>query len=233
VDGSPRHLRSACDESLARLGTDVIDLYYLHRLDPVTPIEESVGALAELVRAGKVRFIGLSEVGPTTLRRAHAIHPITALQSEYSLWTRDVEAKMLPLCKDFNVSLVAFSPLGRGFLTGMNRREVIGSDDFRSTNPRFSQENWDQNQQLLGSIRAIAEQRGCESSQIALAWLLSRGAEVIPIPGTKQRRHLAVNIAASSIQLSTDELAGLDAAFPKNVAAGSRYNPDQARWIDD
>jgi aryl-alcohol dehydrogenase-like predicted oxidoreductase len=232
IDGSQQRIREACDASLARLQTDWIDLYYLHRRDPNVPIEESVGAMGELVAAGKVRSIGLSEVGTTTLRRAHAVHPITALQSEYSLWTRDVEAEILPTCEELNIAFVAFSPLGRGFLTGMAERDSIGPKDFRAKNPRFSAENWEHNARLIDSIAAIANRHGCTNSQVALAWLLARGRQVIPIPGTKRRRHLDENIAALGIELNRDELAALEAAFPMNAAAGPRYNPDLARWID-
>jgi aryl-alcohol dehydrogenase-like predicted oxidoreductase len=232
IDGSPQRIKTACDASLARLRTDWIDLYYLHRRDPNVPIEESVGAIAELVAAGKVRMIGLSEVGVATLRQAHAVHPITALQSEYSLWTRDVEAEILPACAELNISFVAFSPLGRGFLTGMADRDSIGPKDFRARNPRFSAENWEHNARLVDSISAIAKHRGCTSSQITLAWLLSHGQQVIPIPGTKRRKHLDENIAAVDIELSPNELATLEAAFPMNAAAGPRYHPDLARWVD-
>jgi aryl-alcohol dehydrogenase-like predicted oxidoreductase len=232
IDASPQRIRAACDASLTRLQTDYIDLYYLHRRDPTVPIEESVGAMAELVAAGKVRHIGLSEVGAASLRRAHAVHPITALQSEYSLWTRDVEAEILPACAELNVAFVAFSPLGRGFLAGMTSRDSIGPKDFRAKNPRFSAENWQHNTRLVESISTITKQHRCTNSQVALAWLLSRGEHVIPIPGTKRRKHLDENIAALDVDLAPDELASLEAAFPPGAAAGTRYNPDLARWID-
>jgi aryl-alcohol dehydrogenase-like predicted oxidoreductase len=232
IDGRPQRIRSACDASLKRLQTDYIDLYYLHRRDPDVPIEESVGAMAELASAGKVRYIGLSEVGMATLRRAHSVHPITALQSEYSLWTRDIEAEILPTCAEMNVAFVAFSPLGRGFLAGMPSRDSIGPKDFRARNPRFLAENWQHNTRLVESITAIAKQHGCTNSQVALAWLLMRGERVVPIPGTKRRKHLVDNIGALEVQLIPSDLASLEDAFPMNAAAGSRYNPDLARWID-
>lgn len=232
IDGRPSRIHAACDASLARLQTDRIDLYYLHRRDPNMPIEESVGAMAELVAAGKVRTIGLSEVGVVTLRRAHAVYPIVALQSEYSLWTRDVEVEILPACAQMNIAFVPFSPLGRGFLSGLPGRDSIGASDFRAKNPRFSSENWDHNARLVGSIAAITDRYGCTNSQVALAWLLSRGEHVIPIPGTKRRNHLDENIAALDVQLTSDDLSDLEAAFPTGAAAGSRYNPDLARWID-
>jgi len=232
IDGRPSRIRKACDASLGRLQTDCIDLYYLHRRDPNVPIEESVGAMSELVVAGKVRYVGLSEVGTETLRRAHAIHPILALQSEYSLWTRDVEAEILPTCAQLNIAFVAFSPLGRGFLSGMSSRNSIGPNDFRARNPRFTAENWEHNRRLVDSIATIASCQGCTNSQVALAWLLSRGEHVVPIPGTKRRKHLDENIAALDVALAPEDLKSLEAAFPVGAAAGSRYNPDLARWID-
>ncbi|MDR3637964.1 MAG: aldo/keto reductase [Isosphaeraceae bacterium] len=232
VDGTPRHIRSACEASLVRLGTDVIDLYYLHRADPRVPIEESVGTLAELVAGGKVRFIGLSEVSAETLRRAHRTHPVAALQSEYSLWTRDVEATALPVCEELGIGFVAFSPLGRGFLTGtLLARGQIGPDDWRVTNARFAAENWDRNTTLLGALKEIAQTRVCTCAQAALAWALSRGDRVVPIPGTTCRRHLDDNVAAVNVALNPDELSRLDAAFPPGAAAGARYAPEQARWL--
>lgn len=232
VDGSPRHIRSACERSLARLQTDVIDLYYLHRADPRVPIEESVGVTAELVAAGKVRYIGLSEVSAETLRRAHSVHPVTALQSEYSLWTREAEATVMPVCEELGISFVPFSPLGRGFLTGaVTSRDQIGDTDWRANNPRFAPDNLECNAALLSTLRDIAEDRGCLPAQIALAWVLSRGGRVIPIPGTKRRRHLGENVVAVEIELVPEEVARLDAAFPPGVAAGERYNTEQARWL--
>lgn len=233
VDCRPERIKQACDASLARLRTDVIDLYYLHRADPNVAIEESVGALTELVAAGKIRFIGLSEILPDTLRRAHAVHPVTALQSEYSLWTRDVESTVLPVCKELGVSFVPFSPLGRGFLTAtLTESDRFAPGDWRANNPRFSPENLASNRVLLATLTSIAEGRGCTPGQIALAWVLSRGDRVIPIPGTKRRSHLDENIKALDIQLQPDELSSLDAAFPPGAAAGARYTPEQARWLE-
>jgi aryl-alcohol dehydrogenase-like predicted oxidoreductase len=232
IDGSPRRIRSACEASLARLRTDVIDLYYLHRADPLVPIEESVGAMAELVAAGKVRSIGLSEVSPETLRWVHAVHPVTALQSEYSLWTREPEATVLPVCEELGIAFVPFSPLGRGFLTGtLAGRAQIGPDDWRATNPRFSAENLDRNAALLGPLGEVARARGRTPAQVALAWVLVRGEHVIPIPGMKRRSHLNENVAATEIELRPEELARLEAAFPPGVAAGERYSPEQVRGV--
>ncbi len=231
VDGSPERIRSACEASLARLKTDVIDLYYLHRVDPDVPVEESVGAMSELVAAGKVRFLGLSEVSGVTLRRAHAVHPITALQSEYSLWTREPEATVIPACQDLGIAFVPFSPLGRGFLTGAVRdRDRIASGDWRANNPRFTEENLARNLALLRPLEEIAQVRGAKPAQVALAWVLSRGEHVLPIPGMKRRTHLEENVAAVDIGLTIEELARLDAAFPPGAAAGERYTPEIARW---
>jgi aryl-alcohol dehydrogenase-like predicted oxidoreductase len=231
VDGRPGRIRSACEASLGRLRTDVIDLYYLHRVDPEVPVEESIGAMAELVAAGKVRFVGLSEVSEATLRRAHAVHPITALQSEYSLWTREPEATVMPACRELGIAFVPFSPLGRGFLTGaVTGRDGIATGDWRANNPRFSGENLARNLALLRPLEEIARAHGARPAQVALAWVLSRGEDVIPIPGMKRRTHLDENVAAAEIGLTPDELARLDAAFPPGVAAGDRYTPEVARW---
>jgi aryl-alcohol dehydrogenase-like predicted oxidoreductase len=231
VDGRPGRIRSACESSLARLKTDVIDLYYLHRVDPDVPIEESVGALSELVTSGKVRFIGLSEVSPETLRRAHAVHPVTALQSEYSLWTREPEATVLPVCAELGIAFVPFSPLGRGFLTGaVTDRSRIAPGDWRANNPRFTEENLASNRALLEPLERIARAHGRTAAQVALAWVLSRGEQVVPIPGMKRRTHLDENVAAVDIELSPEELAHLDTAFPPGAAAGERYTPEVARW---
>ena len=231
VDGRPERIRSACEASLARLRTDVIDLYYLHRVDPDVPVEESVGAMSELVAAGKVRFLGLSEVSEATLRRAHAVHPITALQSEYSLWTREPEATVMPACRELGIAFVPFSPLGRGFLTGaVTGREAIAPGDWRANNPRFTEENLARNLALLRPLEEIAQAHGATPAQIALAWVLSRGEHVIPIPGMKRRTHLDENVAAVDIELTPEELARLDAAFPPGAAAGERYTPEVARW---
>ena len=211
--------------------TDVIDLYYLHRVDPDVPVEESVGAMAELVAAGKVRFLGLSEVSEATLRRAHAVHPITALQSEYSLWTREPEATVMPACRELGIAFVPFSPLGRGFLTGaVTGRERIAPGDWRANNPRFTEENLARNRALLRPLEEIAQAHGAKPAQVALAWVLSRGEQVIPIPGMKRRAHLDENVAAVDIELTPEELARLDAAFPPGAAAGERYTPEVARW---
>ena len=231
VDGRPERIRSACEASLARLKTDVIDLYYLHRVDPDVPVEESVGAMAELVAAGKVRFLGLSEVSEATLRRAHAVHPITALQSEYSLWTREPEATVMPACRELGIAFVPFSPLGRGFLTGaVTGREGIAPGDWRANNPRFTEESIARNRALLRPLEEVAEAHGARTAQVALAWVLSRGEQVIPIPGMKRRAHLDENVAAVEIVLTPEELARLDAAFPPGAAAGDRYTPEVARW---
>jgi aryl-alcohol dehydrogenase-like predicted oxidoreductase len=233
VDGRPERIRSACEAGLARLRTDVIDLYYLHRVDPDVPVEESVGAMSELVVAGKIRLLGLSEVSEATLRRAHAVHPITALQSEYSLWTREPEATVMPACRELGIAFVPFSPLGRGFLTGaVTGREAIAPGDWRATNPRFTDENLARNLALLKPLEEIAEAHGAKLAQVALAWVLSRGEGVIPIPGVKRRTHLDENVAAVDIKLTPDELARLDAAFPPGAAAGERYTPEVARWAE-
>ncbi len=233
VDGRPERIRSACGASLARLRTDVIDLYYLHRADPSVPIEESVGAMAELVAAGKVRALGLSEVSETTLRRAHAVHPIAVLQSEYSLWTREPEATVMPACRELGIAFVPFSPLGRGFLTGtLTDAQRLAQGDWRATNARFAGENLARNLALLRPLEEIARSHRAKPAQIALAWVLSRGEHVIPIPGMKRRGHLDENVAAVDLDLTPEEIACLDAAFPIGAAAEDRYNPEQARWVD-
>ncbi|MBB4663502.1 aldo/keto reductase [Conexibacter arvalis] len=229
VEGSPDYVRSACDASLRRLGVDHIDLYYQHRVDFDTPIEETVGAMAELVEAGKVRYLGLSEASPATIRRAHAVHPISALQTEYSLWTRDVEAEILPTLRELGIGLVPYSPLGRGFLTGTIRSpaDQLDAGDFRRANPRFAGEALERNLALVERIRAIASEKQVTPGQLALAWVLAQGKDVVPIPGTKRRRYLEENVAAAAISLSADDLARIDAAAPVGAAAGERY-PDMS-----
>jgi aryl-alcohol dehydrogenase-like predicted oxidoreductase len=231
VDGRPDRIRSACEASLVRLRTNVIDLYYLHRVDPDVPVEESVGVMSDLVAAGKVRLPGLSEVSATTLRRAHAVHPITALQSEYSLWTREPEVSVMPVCQELGIAFVPFSPLGRGFLTGaVMDRDAIAPNDWRASNPRFAEENLAHNLALLRPLEEIAQAHGAKPAQVALAWMLSRGENVIPIPGMKRRTHLDENVTAAEIGLTPEELARLDAAFRPGAAAGDRYTPEVARW---
>ncbi|MDH3452564.1 MAG: aldo/keto reductase [Gammaproteobacteria bacterium] len=228
VSGKPEHVVSACEASLARLKTDVIDLYYQHRVDPDTPIEETVGAMSRLVEQGKVRFLGLSEAGADTIRRAHATHPISALQTEYSLWTRDVEAELLPLCRELGIGFVAYSPLGRGFLTGTIRApEDLIESDRRHDHPRFSADNMARNIELLGVLEEIAKSRAGTPAQVALAWVLSRGDDIVPIPGTKRAAILDENLAAAGIELSDEDLGRLEAAFAPGVAAGTRYPEKQ------
>jgi aryl-alcohol dehydrogenase-like predicted oxidoreductase len=224
INGTPEYVRSACDASLRRLGVETIDLYYQHRVDRSTPIEETVGALAELVAEGKVRHLGLSEAAPATIRRAHAVHPLTALQSEYSLWTRDVEAEIVPTCRELGIGFVAYSPLGRGFLSGRFRSpDELGDGDFRSNYPRLQGENLERNRRLAELVDEFASEKKCTPAQLALAWVLSRGDEVVPIPGTKRRTYVEQNAGAIDVELTDDDLARLDAAFPPGVAAGDRY----------
>ncbi|UAY91432.1 aldo/keto reductase [Pectobacterium polaris] len=227
VCGKPDYIRRAVEGSLTRLGTDVIDLYYQHRIDPTVPIEETVGTLAELVQEGKIRYIGLSEASATTLERAHRVHPITALQSEYSLWTRDMEAEILPTCERLGIGFVPYSPLGRGFLTGAIRSpDDLAADDFRRTNPRFSGENFSKNLQLVEKINQLAQEKQVTPSQLALAWVLAQGEHIVPIPGTKRRRYLEENVAALDVTLTKEELAAIDAIFPPDAAAGERYGKE-------
>jgi aryl-alcohol dehydrogenase-like predicted oxidoreductase len=224
IDGSPAYVREAIDASLRRLRVEHVDLYYQHRVDASTPIEETVGAMAELVPEGKVKHIGLSEAGPQTIRRAHAVHPITALQSEWSLWTRDPEAEVLPTVRELGIGFVAYSPLGRGFLAGrFASPDELDEDDFRKHHPRMSGENFERNRALAEHVRELAVEKGCPPAQLALAWVLSRGDDVVPIPGTKRRTYLEENAAASEITLKGDELERLDEAFPPGAAAGQRY----------
>ncbi|WP_379151195.1 aldo/keto reductase [Paenibacillus sp. sgz5001063] len=227
VNGRPEYVKSACDASLRRLGVDHIDLYYQHRVDPNTPIEETVGAMADLVTAGKVRFLGLSEAAPGTIRRAHAVHPITALQTEYSLWSRDVEDEILPVCRELGIGFVPYSPLGRGFLTGQIQTfEDLAEDDYRRFSPRFQGENFAKNLDLVKRIREIAAEKDCEPSQLALAWLLAQGDDIVPIPGTKRIKYLEENIGSLEVTLSGDDLKSINDAAPLGVAAGTRY-PEQ------
>jgi aryl-alcohol dehydrogenase-like predicted oxidoreductase len=224
VSGRPEYVRKSIDGSLARLGVDHVDLYYQHRVDPEVPIEETVGAMAELVRAGKVRFLGLSEAGSDTLRRASKVHPIAAVQSEYSLWTRDPEDDVLATCRELGIGFVAYSPLGRGFLTGeIKRFEDLAADDYRRFQPRFQGENFARNLDLVARVRAIADEKGCSPAQLALAWVLAQGDDVVPIPGTKSRKRLEENAAASAVSLSKADLARIDEVAPKGAAAGERY----------
>jgi len=224
INGRPEYVHRACDASLERLGVDAIDLYYQHRVDAETPIEETVGAMAELVAMGKVRYLGLSEAAPATIRRAYAVHPITALQSEYSLWTRDVEAEILPTVRELGIGFVAYSPLGRGFLSGRFKSpEDLPEDDNRRKMPRFQPENFAKNLELLAAVEELEAEKGVTAGQIALAWVHSRGDDVVPIPGTKRRKYLEENVAALAVELSEDDLAGLDEAFPIGVTAGDRY----------
>ncbi len=225
VNGSPEYVRRACDASLKRLGVESIDLYYQHRVDPNVPIEETVGAMGELVTAGKVRYLGLSEAAPQTIRRAAKVHAIAALQTEYSLWTRDVEDDVLPTCRELGIAFVAYSPLGRGFLTGTFKRpEDIPENDYRRHSPRFQGENFQHNLALVARLEDLAREKRCTPAQLALAWLLSRGEDIIPIPGSKRRARLEENAAAVDVTLTPAELAELDAIAPKGVAAGDRYH---------
>ena len=224
IDGRPEYVRAACDASLRRLGVDHIDLYYQHRVDATVPIEDTVGAMAELVAAGKVRHLGLSEASAATIERAVAVHPIAALQSEWSLWTRDLEPEVLGAARKHGVSIVPFSPLGRGFLTGAIRSpEDFEDDDFRKNNPRFQGDNFAANLRLVDEVRALAEAKGCTPGQLALAWVLAQGEDVVPIPGTKRRSYLEENVAAAQVELDDDDLARLDAIAPAGAAAGERY----------
>jgi len=224
IRGDPDYVRQACDASLERLGVDSIDLYYQHRVDRNRPIEETVGAMAELVAAGKVRHLGLSEASPATIRRAHAVHPISALQTEYSLWSRDPEDEILPTVRELGIGFVAYSPLGRGFLSGQIRSpEDFAEDDFRRANPRFQGENFALNLELVERVQAIADEKNVTASQLALAWVLSRGDDVVPIPGTKRRRYLEENAAAVEVELTAAEIDEIESIMPKGATAGERY----------
>jgi aryl-alcohol dehydrogenase-like predicted oxidoreductase len=245
MDSRPAHIREVVDASLQRLGTDYIDLLYQHRLDPAVPIEDTVGAMADLVRAGKVRYLGLSEAGESTIRRAHAVHPITALQSEYSLWERNLEPRIIPLLRELGIGLVPFAPLGRGFLTGaVKRAEELPASDFRHDDPRYQGKNFDANMRATAVVHEIAKRSSSPSpegrggqgvrtaAQIALAWLLHQGPDVVPIPGTKRRRYLEENVASTGIKLSAAEMAELDAALPPEKVAGPRYNAERMAQVD-
>ena len=234
LDSRPEYVRAACEGSLRRLGVETIDLYYQHRLDPNTPIEDTVGAMADLVRAGKVRYLGLSEVSAATLERAYAVHPITAVQSEYSLWTRDPETDgVLAVCRRLGVGFVAYSPLGRGFLTGTIRRpEDFAADDYRRTSPRFQGENFARNLALVDQVEILARRKGCTPSQLALAWVLAQGEDIVPIPGTKRRRYLEENVGAVAVTLAPAEHAELDAVFPPDIAVGRRYPEEMMRLVN-
>ncbi|MGN6064044.1 MULTISPECIES: aldo/keto reductase [Brevundimonas] len=226
TDGSPANVRRAVEGSLSRLGVDHIDLYYQHRIDPNTPIEETVGAMAELVKEGKVRFLGLSEAAPATLRRAHAEHPITALQTEYSLWSRDPEDELLGVVRELGIGFVPYSPLGRGFLSGeIKSIDDLAPDDFRRTNPRFAGDNFQKNLDLVDAVGAIAADKGVTAAQLALAWVLAQGEDLVPIPGTRRITTLEQNAAAADIVLTPDDLARIEAVFPRGAAAGERYAP--------
>jgi len=232
VSGRPEYVRSSCDASLKRLGVETIDLYYQHRVDPSTPIEETVGAMAELVGAGKVRYLGLSEAGPETLRRACKVHPITALQSEYSLWSRDVEDGAIAACRELGIGFVAYSPLGRGFLTGQIKRfEDLAPDDWRRGSPRFQGANFDKNMEMLRHVEQLAAEKGCTPSQLALAWVLSRGKDIVPIFGTKRRKYLAENLGALEVRLDERDLRRIEQVAPKGAAAGDRYAPALMQYI--
>lgn len=233
VNGRPEYVRAACEASLRRLGVDVIDLYYQHRVDPETPVEETVGAMSALVREGKVRFLGLSEAAPATVRRAHAVHPVAALQSEYSLWTRDPEREVLSVCRELGIGFVPYSPLGRGFLTGKIRRpEDLPEGDYRRNSPRFQGENFRRNLDLVRLVEEISAEKGCTPSQLALAWLLARGKDMVPIPGTKRRDRLEENVGALKVTLGKADLARIDEVLPPGAASGPRYPEEAMRAVN-
>jgi aryl-alcohol dehydrogenase-like predicted oxidoreductase len=233
VSGKPEYVRSACEASLRRLGVETIDLYYQHRVDPNTPIEETVGAMAELVKQGKVRYLGLSEAGAATIRRAHAVHPIAALQTEYSLWTRDPEDEILQVTRELGIAFVAYSPLGRGFLTGQIKKfEDLATDDYRRNSPRFQGENFQKNIDLVARVEAIASEKKCTPGQLALAWLLAQGRDIIPIPGTKRRKYLEENAGALKVKLTSEDLRRINEVAPKGVASGERYPETMMRLVN-
>jgi len=233
VSGKPEYVRQACEASLRRLGIDTIDLYYQHRVDPNTPIEDTVRAMANLVKDGKVRYLGLSEASANTLRRAVKVHPIAALQTEYSLWTRDPEDQILPTCRELGIGFVAYSPLGRGFLTGQFKRvEDLPADDYRRSSPRFQGDNFQRNLDLVRRVEEIAKKKGCKPSQLALAWVLAQGDDIVPIPGTKRRKYLEENAAALDVQLSADDLRRLAEFFPQGAASGQRYTEQMMKAVN-
>jgi aryl-alcohol dehydrogenase-like predicted oxidoreductase len=233
VNGKPEYVKQACEASLKRLGIETIDLYYAHRVDPNTPIEETVGAMSRLIEEGKVRFLGLSEASGNSLRCASAVHPITALQSEYSLWTRDIEKEILPVCRELGISVVPFSPLGRGFLSGQIRdARIFAAGDFRRNNPRFEKENLRKNLSFLKKIEDIAAEKECTTAQLALAWVVAQGKDIVPIPGTKKRKYLEENVAALEIELTLEDLARINEAAPIGVAAGDRYNAEMMKAVN-
>jgi aryl-alcohol dehydrogenase-like predicted oxidoreductase len=233
VNGKPEYVRSACDASLKRLGTDRIDLYYQHRVDRTVPIEDTIGAMAELVQAGKVRFLGLSEASPGTIRRAHKVHPITALQTEYSLWTRDPEQEILRTVRELKIGFVAYSPLGRGFLTGrFTRVEDLAAGDWRRNHPRFQGENFTKNLDLAARVRALAQEKGCSPAQLALSWVLAQGRDIVPIPGTKRRTYLEDDLGALEVELTKTDVKRIDEALPRGAAAGMRYNEGGMRTVN-
>ena len=225
INGRPEYVKEACEASLRRLGVDYIDLYYQHRVDQKTPIEETVGAMADLVKEGKVRYLGLSEAAPQTIQRAHTVHPITAVQTEYSLWSRDVEDEILPLCRELGIGFVPYSPLGRGFLTGQIQKfEDLAEDDYRRHSPRFQGENFQKNLNLVNKIKEIANEKDCKPSQLALAWLLAQGEDIVPIPGTKRIQYLEENVRALTISLTDSDLARINEVAPRGAASGERYH---------
>jgi aryl-alcohol dehydrogenase-like predicted oxidoreductase len=233
INGKPDYVRKSVEGSLKRLGIETIDLYYQHRVDPSTPIEDTVRAMADLVKEGKIRYIGLSEAGAQTLRRATKVHPITAVQTEYSLWTRDPEDEILPTCRELGIGFVAYSPLGRGFLTGQFKKfEDLPADDYRRTSPRFQGENFQKNLDLVKQVEEIAKEKNCKPSQLALAWVLARGKDIVPIPGTKRRSYLEENAAAVDVQLTDEDLRRLDEVFPQGAAAGQRYPENMMKVVN-
>ncbi len=233
IRGDAEYVRQACDASLRRLGVDHIDLYYQHRVDPTVPIEETVGAMAELVRAGKVRHLGLSEAAPETIRRAHDVHPISALQTEWSLWSREIEAEIVPTCRELGIGIVPYSPLGRGFLTGrFASRDDLSGDDFRLHGPRFAEGNFERNFEIVRALRELAERRGVTAGQLALAWVQHQGEDVVPIPGTKRRKYLEQNVAAANLELSTEDIKAIADAAPLDAVAGDRYPAEGMRTVN-